>query len=170
MRQGVWARGQWDALTPPEMRHIKERLWEKWQIYRDGDNLSIREAAALALFCAATGFSASRVHCLRTEESETSGLNEDRVDRNDGLLWMSLPGTDPRFTPSDRQQALLAPVGDQVQIHVPQELAEILAFLPPTPDGYLFASPLEELQVLIRAWLATERDSEPRLMVIYSSM
>lgn len=162
MRQGVWARGQWDALTPPEMRRIKERLWEKWQTYRDGDNLSIREAAALALFCAATGFSASRVHCLRTEKSETSGLNEDRVDRNDGLLWMSLPGTDPRFTPSDTQQALLAPVGDQVQIHAPQELAEIMAFLPPTPDGYLFASPLEELQVLIRGWLATERDSEPR--------
>lgn len=162
MRQGVWSRSQWDALTPPEMRYGIELLWEKWQANRDGDNPLLREAAALGLMCAGTGFSASRAHCLRVEGSESSDVNEDRVRREDGLLSMALPGTDPRFTPSEEQQAFLAPVGDRIQIYLPQELSEIVACLPPTPDGYLFASPLEELQAHIRGWLASERDAEPR--------
>ena len=162
MRQGVWARGQWDALTAPEMRYSKEQLWKKWQSCRDDSNSSLREAAALALLCACTGFSASRAHCLRTEDSENLDGNEDRVRPNDGLLSMSLPGTDPRFKPSEEQQAFLAPVGDRIEIHLPQELCEIVACLPPTPEGYLFAAPLEELLAHIGDWLATERDAEPR--------
>ena len=71
MRQGVWARGQWDALTPSEMRHIQVQLWEKWQTYRDDSQSSMREAAALAMLCAGTGFSSSRAYCLRTEGSES---------------------------------------------------------------------------------------------------
>ncbi len=75
---------------------------------------------------------------------------------------MPLPGTDPRYTPSNEQQSYLVPVGDRIEICLPQELSDIVAHLPPAPEGYLFAAPLEELLKNIRGWLASERDSEPR--------
>lgn len=162
VRQGFWARTQWDALSPAEMRHAVELLGNvdatKWPHLPES---VVREAVALGLLCASTSLPAAKSHSLRSKES-TGNLGDDCLDILKGVVHLRLPGADDRYKPRPEQVPFLRPVVDVCSLSLPVEAFEAVRRLTPDPDGYVFCSELHVLEGVIREIFAGSRKDEPR--------
>lgn len=173
VRQGFWARIQWDALTPGEMQHTIARLYACWQeAVASGDHL-LKEAAALALLSGVTGFPLARSHMTKAcivsggeiTDAEANDSPVDQFDATDGSLSIPLIVLEARYKPTTEQAAHLEPVEQRTLLFLPPEIADVLATLQPSPDGYLFGRELEHLEARLRKIFSEARETEPRYTI-----
>lgn len=163
VRQGFWARTQWDALTPAEMRHAK-RLLTGTDIFSNSSHPEwvIREAIALGLLCASSGSPSNRVHALQSTETATSH-DGDALDLRLGALHLMLPGDQDRYQPSPEQGDLLQPATNRCVLTLPDEAFEAIQSLEPDADGFVFRSDLNLLESILEGIFAESRKDEPRI-------
>ncbi|MCB1554208.1 MAG: hypothetical protein KDJ14_10425 [Xanthomonadales bacterium] len=162
VRQGFWARTQWDALSVGEMRATLERLRQRLEATDQEAHPKRFEALVLALLSGSTGLPRRRCHALPIKRSSDSHQAQDSIDPQRGLLRLPLVAREERFTPSSQQALYLESVGDSVAIYLSREVTAALRQLSPSPDGYLFSSDLAELERLLDEMFEADREAEPR--------
>ncbi|MBK9496366.1 MAG: hypothetical protein IPO08_18060 [Xanthomonadales bacterium] len=162
VRQGFWARYQWDALTPHEMRTAIARL-----LANLGDPLIVpdsrrHQALVLALLSATLGFSLTRCHGIRCEVDQTSEGPADALDRRTGCIRIPLIGAGTGFRPGAEQLIWLKPAVDYSTLSLPTEVHAQTQRLSGSADGYLFAGELESLEPALMEIFDQIRGDEPR--------
>ncbi len=161
MRQGVWARHQWDALTTEESATIVHWLLEVEKQQDRNPDYVAREAAAMCVLCATTGFSLRRAYAIRNRAS--SDPYDDVWVPSTATLTIPLPGEDQRFEPTPEQAKLLSPVEVIVRLRLPDEVSEILGGLKADDDEYVFACGWESLKEVVTGLIKEGRRRISRL-------
>jgi len=161
MRQGVWARHQWDALTTEESAAFVDWLLAQARIDWSTPDYVRREAIAICLVMAITGFTLSRAYAIRMKWPPESG--EDSWEPERGALSFPVPGTDARFKPTEAQASYLEEVASRVSITLPQEAASILHALEAFGDPFIFACDLKSLAASVAEVILQAREHLPRL-------
>ena len=162
VRQGFWARIQWDALSPAEMKDALRRYLRELKLLENAPDATRHEAIALGLLSGSTGLPRARCHAIRIFPAQDDDLAADIVDLGPGRLTLPLIDKDARFQPSSEQETWLRVVRDDVPIYLPQEVAVELRRLVPTSDGFLFRSELQVLEDILDSLHRSSRDDEPR--------
>ncbi|MGQ0800700.1 MAG: hypothetical protein ACT4NL_11390 [Pseudomarimonas sp.] len=163
VRQGFWARHQWDALSPGEMRHAVRRLLGEISRLEDAPDAIRHEALTLALLSASTGLPRARCHAIRTTPAEDTANPHDLLELATGTLNLPLVGSQDRFKPKPEQLPLLQLVADTVPIRLTQEVARELRRLRPSDDGYVFRTDIAVLEQILDSLFEAARDDEPRI-------
>lgn len=163
VRQGFWARHQWDALSPGEMRHAVQRLLGEISRLEDAPDATRHEALTLALLSASTGLPRARCHAIRSTPAEDTADPHDLLELETGTLNLPLVGSQDRFKPKPEQLPLLQRVANTVPIHLPQEVARELRRLRPSDDGYAFRTDIAVLERVLDSLFEDARDEEPRI-------
>jgi hypothetical protein len=163
VRQGFWARYQWDALSPGEMQHAVRQILAEISRLEDAPDATRHEALTLALLSASTGLPRVRCHATRTMLSDDDTDPHDFLEMETGTLNLPLVGKQDRFQPKPEQMPLLQRVADTVPIRLPQELARELRRLTPSEDGYAFRTDITVLEQILDALFKAARDEEPRI-------
>jgi len=161
MRQGVWARHQWDALTTEESAAFVRWLLAQSRIDWSTADYIRREALAICLLMAITGLSLPRAHAVRMRAPSES--EEDSWDPERGVLSFSLPGNDARFEPTEAQTRYLEEVASRVSITLPHEAASVIHSLEAFGDHFLFACELGQLAKSVTELIDQAREHLPRL-------
>ncbi|MBN8728173.1 MAG: hypothetical protein J0H15_10810 [Xanthomonadales bacterium] len=163
VRQGFWARYQWDALSPGEMRDAVGRLLAELSRLEHAPDATRHEALTLGLLSASTGLPRARCHAIRTQSAEDDGSPPDVLRLDTGTLSLPLVGEQDRFKPKPEQLRYLQEVGDAVPIHLPNEVVAELRKLTPPIDGYVFRTDLTILEQIIDSAFCAARGEEPRI-------
>ncbi len=161
MRQGVWARHQWDALTTEESAAFIRWLLAQTQIGWTTTDYVRREAIAVCLMMSITGFSLHRAHAVRMLaplDSEDDGWDPER-----SALTFPLPGTDSRFEPTDLQTRSLEVVATRISLMIPREIASVMHRLEAFDDPFLYACDLDQLGKSVSELIEQAREHMPRL-------
>lgn len=161
MRQGVWARHQWDALTTEESTAFIRWLLSQFKALRTTVEYLQREAIAVCALMAITGFSLSRVYSIRLRSPVD--IDDDCWDPAQGLLSYPLAGSDARFSPSERQVQYLEASKQRISILIPTEVVDILNGLQVSDDPYLFACHSDLLRQSVTDMVDLAREEIPRL-------
>lgn len=163
VRQGFWARFQWDALSPGEMRDALKRLREELARLEAAPDATRHEALTLGLLSGSTGLARARCHSIRTTLTEDDKFSTDLFDRTLGSLTLPLIARDERYKPKPEHVPFLRSVKEAVSIHLPQEITAELRRLAPSDDGYLFRTELAALEEILDSLFQDARDTEPRI-------
>lgn len=161
MRQGVWARHQWDAMTAEESSDFIRLLLVNAESKFNAPGYKNLEAFTACGLMAATGFSLPRVYGITLSISDPSV--DDVCEVRAGALSFPLPGTDSRFEPSPAQSNLLEAASHRVRILLPLEIATLIRRLKPGKDRFLFAIGFDELSEIVTNHIQHFRRSFPRL-------
>jgi hypothetical protein len=163
VRQGFWARYQWDALSPPEMRQTLQQLLDEI-VKVDVAKYAIRhEALTLDLLSGSTGLPRARCHAIRTTPPESEEKPHDLLVLHLGKLTLPLVKKEERYKPGPGQMECLRHVKDAVSICLPVEVTAALRQLTPSDDGYAFRTELADLEAILDRDFRGERIDEPRV-------
>ena len=170
VRQGFWSRTQWDALTPGETKHAIQRLLECFKAAESAADTCGKEAIALGMLSATTGFPLARSHMVKVYTKASGSTAPDPIgssdfdifDSADGSLTIPLVLIEERFKPTVEQAKQLEPVGQSTKLFLPVEIEKILGSLKLDASGFLFATELSKLEAKLRDIFSDERDREPR--------
>lgn len=163
VRQGFWARFQWDALSPGEMRAALKHLRDEITKLEAAPNTTRHEALTLGLLSGSTGLPLARCHSIRTMSPTDQRPAPDLLDRGRGTLTLPLVAREDRYKPKREQLPFLRVVQDAATIQLPEEVATELRRLTPSDDGYAFRSKLAELESVLDSLFQGARDEEPRV-------
>jgi len=161
LRQGVWARHQWDALTTEESAAFVAWLLLEFDTNWLGSDYVRREAIAICLMMSTTSFSIPRLHAIAMGTPLDSDVDSWIPER--GALSFPVPGTEARFKPSAEQLVYLEPVGDRTHLLLPKEVVGVLQKLEVSSDPYLFACDLDSLTKSVTELVEQARECNPRL-------
>ena len=163
VRQGFWARYQWDALSPGEMRDALQRLREELALLEVKPNATRHEALILGLLSGSTGLARARCHSIRTTSPAGDKQSPDLLDRDLGSLTLPLVARDERYKPKPEHLEFLRSVKDALSIYLPLEVTAELRRLIPSDDGYVFRTELGTLEEILDSLFQDARDEEPRV-------
>jgi hypothetical protein len=165
VRQGFWARCQWDASSPGEMRNALQRLREELARLEVAPDATRHEALTLGLLSASTGLPRTRCHSIRAESlvDRDEKSAPDILDRDRGSLTLPLVAREERYKPKPEQVRFLREVKDAVPIQLAQEVTAELRRLIPSDDGYAFRTELDVLEKILDTLFQDARDGEPRI-------
>lgn len=163
VRQGFWARFQWDALSPGEMRHALQRLRDELALLETKPDATRHEALTLGLLSGSTGLARARCHSIRTISTAEDKQPPDLLGRDLGRLTLPLVARKERYQPKPEHLPSLREVKDALSFYLPQEVTAELRRLVPSDDGYVFRSDLATLEEILDSLFQDARDAEPRI-------
>lgn len=163
VRQGLWSRFQWDALSTGEMRNAVGILLSEISGLAGAHDATRHEALTLGLLSACTGLPRARCHSLRTTQADDEANPTDFLQLELGKLNLPLVGREDRYAPKPEQLPFLRAVTDTLPIYLPREVTAELGRLIPSEDGYAFRSSLAVLEGILDSLFEVARAEEPRI-------
>ena len=168
VRQSLWARNQWDALAPGEMREAMTHWLSVAEAALPENQILRFEAALLVLLVGATGWSAHGVWTTPFV-SVDAGIPEGHERGffiETGRMAFPVPGQSNRYNPATRGHAdLVLPVAEQVQLDLPIRLVRLIQqhFARRADSGANWlATELPSLLAEVRSSQRESREKEPR--------